>query len=411
MQHVLQLKSYGAWIKGWPTLKRPAKIRFSLHFPILKAQAGARQRARPWPIRSGFSGVVLGLCLAACGANDARTSVPAQVEQPQAQAGYSDTSEQTQNKGGAQLTAEKTQGPDGTPSTKKTITSEGAFTDLHIPHDARSAAQRFAQLEAARAAPCADLICYRFNAAALALSAVVRSYAPLVMSFGEAHASREFSGKSTVARFTSELLPVVAPQSSYLFVELLAPPKEGCELEKAAAQIESDKITETQSQNNQGEYVALGLAAQKQRVIPDILRATCPNLKHIASPEGGVLAYMELIAQLFERDVSALVGRTKPGRPTLLTYGGALHNDAAPRTERESWSFGPALLDKTHGRYLEVDLIVPELISDSETWRTFAWFDAYQDYQIAHSKERGLAALVIPWGEHSVALIFPQAPD
>lgn len=327
------------------------------------------------------------------------------------QAGYSKPSGKTQNDGDAHLSGEKTQDVDGAPSTKTASTSDGAFTDRHISHDARSAAQRFAQLETGRAVPCANLVCYTFDTAALALSAVVRSYAPLVMSFGEAHASREFSGKSTVARFTSELLPVIAPQSSYLLVELLAPPKEGCEQEKAAAQIESDKITETQSQNNQSEYVALGLAAQKQRVIPDILRASCLNLKHIASAEGGVLAYMELIAQLFERDVSSLMGRTKPGRPTLLTYGGALHNDAAPRAERESWSFGPALLDKTQGRYLEVDLIVPELISDSETWRTFAWFDAYQDYQSAHSKEKELAALVIPWGEHSVAFIFPQTPD
>lgn len=357
---------------------------------------------------NALSCVLLGISLVGCGAGD---SVPKSRAQQASQSGYSKSAETTQNNGGASLSAKKTTDPAGAPPTKNETQSKVPAADE--PSVSEFVAQRFAQAEASRASPCAGLTCYAFDTPISALTAVMKAYAPRVISFGEAHTPAEFAGESTVVRFTSQLLPVVAPQSSYLLVELLAPPKEGCQKETAQAQITSDVITESQSKNNQTEYLALGLAARTQQVIPDILRASCEEIRRLRSNEGGILAYMELIAQLFARDVSDLLGRTQPGRPLLLTYGGALHNDAVPRAGRESWSFGPALLDKTQGHYLEVDLIIPELITESETWRAFAWYDAYQAHERSTSGKNAASlsasTLVIPWGKHSLALIFPRS--
>jgi len=238
-----------------------------------------------------------------------------------------------------------------------------------------------------------------------ALRDLVQAYEPTVIAFGEAHAPATYAGKSTVARFTDALLPVVASRSHFLLVELLAPPQAGCEPARARAAQESATITSGQRVENQNEYQKLGHRARKLGVLPDILRATCDDLRAIAAPEGGVLAYMETIARLAIHELTVRLEQPHPERPLVLSYGGALHNDATPRAERESWSFGPALLEATRGRYLEVDLIVPALITDSETWRAFPWYDAYR---AAHHKPG--ETLVIPWGEHSAALIFSPEP-
>jgi hypothetical protein len=226
---------------------------------------------------------------------------------------------------------------------------------------------------------------------------------PRVIGFGEAHAPANFQGASTVKRFSEQILPTFSEGASYLLIEILAPPASGCDEEKKEAQKESDNITQGQSKNNQNEYLTLGTQARHQGVVPDILRASCDDMKQIASPEGGVLAYMETIGRLFGRDIDARLSQTKKGRPFVIAYGGALHNDAAPRAGRESWSYGPNVLEVSQGAYLEIDLVVPELISDSDSWRSFPWYTAYQ--ALPHKEK----TLLMKWGENSYTLFFAPA--
>lgn len=203
-----------------------------------------------------------------------------------------------------------------------------------------------------------------------------------------------------MARFTEQLLPALAPQSSTLLVELLAPPAEGCQEAKEKAQTESDVITQGQSQANQNEYLALGIRSRELGVVPDILRANCEQMRSIASPEGGVLAYMETIASLLSQSIRLRLERAPAERPLVVAYGGALHNDATPRPGRESWSYAADILAATEGAYLEVDLMVPALVGESESWQAFAWYEAYR----ALDHEEG--ALLMQWGEHSFSLFF-----
>jgi hypothetical protein len=221
-----------------------------------------------------------------------------------------------------------------------------------------------------------------------------------LIAFGEAHAPADYTGRSTVVRFQEDLLPTIARGSSYLLVELLQPPANGCDQQKEAAKKESQAVTEGQSQNNQNDYLALGTKAHELGVKPDILRATCEDLKKIAAPEGGVVAMMESIARLSEKALTDDLASTKPGRPLVLAYGGALHNDVVPRQGREMWSYGPHLLKVSDGSYLEIDLIIPELIKDTDSWKSFQWYAAYR------SIDHRVGALLMKWGRHSYSLFF-----
>lgn len=246
--------------------------------------------------------------------------------------------------------------------------------------------------------PCANLSCTPFSTPDRALAAALLD-GVRVIGFGEAHAPSDYVGRSTVRRFAEELLPGLAPRSKHLLVELLVPPN-GCEQQRQAVQAESDSITEGQAEQNQSEYVELGHAAQRHGVVPDVLRPTCADMAAIADAEIRVLAIMETIASLSLTVTERWL--TEPGeeRPLLLLYGGALHNDVSPRPNLENWSYGPRLIELSADRYVEVDLVVPELVRDSESWQKFAWYDAVRSLPAGHG------TTLVRAGERSFALVF-----
>src|SRR5690606_4331372 len=252
---------------------------------------------------------------------------------------------------------------------------------------------------------CGEHTCFRFDAAKDSLVPLILSHAARLIALGEAHAPADYTGRSTVVRFQEDLLPTIARGTSHLLVELLQPPASGCEPQKEAAKKESHAVTEGQSQNNQNEYLALGTRAHELGVKPDILRATCKDLERIASPDGGVVAMMESIARLSEKALTDDLASTRPGRPLVLAYGGALHNDVTPREGRQMWSYGPHLLQVSGGSYLEIDLIIPELIKETDSWKSFGWYTAYQS--LGHRE----GVILMKWGPHSYSLFFAPQPE
>lgn len=251
---------------------------------------------------------------------------------------------------------------------------------------------------------CFGLTCYRFKQAREALVPLILHHKAQLIAFGERHAPADYGGTTTVHRFQEEILPTIGGGASHLLVELMLPPRDGCQPEKEAANTEAKEITRGQSKNNQSEYLALGKKARSLGVVADILYPTCDDLKEIASPQGGVLAMMEIIAKLTTASLKEQLASRKKGRPLVLAYNGALHNDAVARQGRELWTFGPAMVKHTGGNYLEVDLLVPELIEDSDTWKSLPWYAAYQE--LDHQKD----TILMKWGERSYALFFPPQP-
>ena len=89
----------------------------------------------------------------------------------------------------------------------------------------------------------------------------------------------------------------------------------------------------------------------------------------------------------------------------LVAYGGAMHNDLAPRPGHEAWSFGPAMAKSTGDRYVELDLIVPEAIKDTDVWRALPW---YAHFDASAHRDHTLLITVAP---SSYVLVFPRGAD
>lgn len=253
----------------------------------------------------------------------------------------------------------------------------------------------------ARQGRCAALDCTFFHRAESALAALVAERSPSILAFGEAHAQEGTTGKSTALRFGDELLPALAPQSHFLLVELIAAPS-GCGDAKEKVQSESDKVTEGQSKENQNDYIALGHRSKALGVPVDILRPSCGEFETIAADPEPVFRMMTLIAELSAKVILDERAKAPPHQPLILTYGGALHNDLEPRPGFEPMSFGPALVDKTGGRYVEIDLVLAEGLGES-AWARLPWFEALR---AAESQRQPHETALIQRGPASYALLL-----
>ena len=192
---------------------------------------------------------------------------------------------------------------------------------------------------------CAALGCRLFDSPAQAFRAILDEK-PIIVAIGEAHAQKGAEGvPSSAKRFTTELLPTLEGRASDLLVELMAPPS-GCKAKAEAVRKKQKVVTERQADTNQNEYVTMGNEARKRGVVPDLLRPTCADMDAIntAGPDA-IAASLTTIARLTKVKVKALVDRnTRAGAEKIVvTYGGAMHNDATPPRERAEWSFGPDL--------------------------------------------------------------------
>lgn len=250
---------------------------------------------------------------------------------------------------------------------------------------------------------CGALDCRSFDSPLAAFDAVLAEK-PIVLGVGEAHALAGTEGiPSTTRRFTEAFLPKLAGNTSDLIVELMLP-SAGCEQKKQEVAKRQEVVTKPQAESNQSEYVTLGHSARKHGIAPDILRPSCDDLTRIteAGP-GDINVMLETIARLTKSKVEQLISLNEKDhkQAMVVTYGGALHNDVSPREGRETWSYGPALSERTHGRYVELDLIVPEFIKDTDSWRALSWYTHYDRDKL------GDKTVLFKVAAHSYVLVFP----
>ena len=226
------------------------------------------------------------------------------------------------------------------------------------------------------ASDCVELGCRLFDTPADAFRAVLESK-PLVIAVGEAHAQKGTEGiPSSAKRFTGELLPLLEGRASDLLVELMAPPA-GCKKVTEEVKTRQKVVTEKQTESAQSEYVIMGNEAKKRGMVPDLLRPSCADLDAIDKAGAEAIgASLATIARLTKIKVGELLDRNaRAGAERIVaTYGGAMHNDLTPPPERAAWSFGPDLAARAAGRYVEIDLFVPEFIQDTESWKKLPWY-------------------------------------
>jgi len=228
---------------------------------------------------------------------------------------------------------------------------------------------------------CGELSCRDFPSAARALTVILEETKPALVGFGESHALKGTEGvKSTTARFTDELIPLFKDRASALVLELWAPdPK--CSKEKVKAVEQKQKVvTEKQAAGNQNEFVKLGEKSRAEGIVPFLLKPTCEDFDKIrGAGDDAVMVMLDVVTRNMRDKTTALFAETEKKAPgkMVLAYGGALHNDIAPREGREAWSYAAGLDRLAPGRYIEVDLVVPEFIKDTDTWKSLPWYAAY----------------------------------
>jgi hypothetical protein len=229
-----------------------------------------------------------------------------------------------------------------------------------------------------------------------------------VLAIGEAHAPRDATAPSSARRFADELLPALADRASDLLVELMMPPT-GCADAAAEVRKKQAPVTSRQAETNQNEYLTMGKRARALGIVPDMLRPSCADMDGVSrAGDEAISASLEMIARLTLNQAKHLVDRDARSDADIgkmvVVYGGMLHNDLSPPAESTSYSYAPELDAHVEGRFVAIDLVVPEFIGDDSTWTSLPW-RAYYDRQ-----RLGAKSTLFRTGDRSFVLVFPLSP-
>lgn len=278
-----------------------------------------------------------------------------------------------------------------------------------------------------------------------------------VVAFGEYHQTTATAKKgapvSSLRRFSGELFGVLSPRASDIVLETWVTDG-NCGKQETTAVAKVEKTTE-RPQNTENELVTLVKQAKASGVQPHILRLGCDDYKSILADDGQVdfEKLLGLLTRLLHKKISAIAtarsrpaavptasaaspaapskdggsdaaptatgpatvpaGSAAPATPQaapagpaanklILVYGGGLHNDLQPRAELAPYTFGPKVLDEQNGRYLEVDLYVPEYIERDPSMLKEPWFALYK------KRVRPGQTTVIRRQQGSYIIVFPR---
>lgn len=272
------------------------------------------------------------------------------------------------------------------------------------------------QLPAARASapepepedpPCTAPGCRLFDSPQQAFAEVLRSN-PKILGVGEWHSLKKHKGlASPVARFTEQLLPMLEGKASDLVIELwLGTGK--CVQQEQQVEREQAPVKEVQSEATPNEFVLLGKRARQLRIFPHGLEPSCEDFERVLSAGDGSIQQMLLLTSRMFRDQATSwfnINMNQGVDGMVVTYSGAMHNDLHPdHSCGEPCSFGRSLSINTGGRYVEVDLVVPEYIHDGPVWSQRVWYRHF-DRSRPHRK----TTLFNPW-PGSYVLVFPSTP-
>ncbi len=208
--------------------------------------------------------------------------------------------------------------------------------------------------------------------------ALVLEDAPRVIGFGEFHQKKGGpAGTSSVARFTAELLPVLAALkgSRDIVLETWIPDGRCGEQEKQVVK-QVGEVTKRPEQT-EDELWALIKAAKQGGVTPHILKVGCEDYDLLINRQGvDYQKLLELIKKHLANKGLAVMKARAEG--LLALYGGALHNDLSPHPDLASFSYGPSLDQAAGGAYVELDLLVPEYIRGSDLVTGEPWYPLFE---------------------------------
>ncbi|MBX3157209.1 MAG: hypothetical protein KF773_14635 [Deltaproteobacteria bacterium] len=225
-----------------------------------------------------------------------------------------------------------------------------------------------------------------------------------VIGFGELHARADVPGvRSSLSAFT-DALPAFGERISDLVVETWRVDGTcGSGAVAATQRLETSVRRPAATKSEIGKLVDATRAAKIQ---PHAMTVSCADYDKIAPAKGDVdpIAMLTLTTKELTRIArSAVAVRDKqPGhRPWIALYGGALHNDRFPPKGVEEWSYADAVDKAAGGKYVEVDIVAPELAEADKLSRGEPWFPL-----CASAKQ----VLVWQRGERSFVVVLPRTP-
>ncbi len=259
---------------------------------------------------------------------------------------------------------------------QKRAAQEGAAATPSASAASSSGPAGSASAEAKGDPVCGALPCELFDSPEAAFARVLEDK-PAVLAVGETHAPADAPKvASTTRRFTELFLPKLEGRASDLVLELWVAnarcntAQQKREIKQVASQ--QRDVTQGQSQSNQGEFLALYNTARQKKLRAHLLVPDCGEYARILDAgTGDIDAMLSMIARLTGAKIEELLGAE---HAMIVAYGGAMHNDLSPRKGREAWSFGPRVSDKVGGQYVELDLIVPEFVGETDAWKSQAWY-------------------------------------
>lgn len=236
---------------------------------------------------------------------------------------------------------------------------------------------------------------------ATAISATVPADARVV-GFGELHARIDRAQvPSALSRFTAAL-PAFGEKVSDLVVETwIVDPKCGQKAIETTAKVEKEVKRPAATKS---EVALLADAAKAAKIQPHAMTLACKDYEKLAPKNGEAdpLAMLTLTTRELQRiAASAVKHRDKDPahRPWIALYGGALHNDRFPGAGVAEWSYAETVDLATDGKYVEIDLIVPEFAEADNVSAAQPWFP------LVASANR---VLVWKRGERSFVVILPR---
>ena len=244
-----------------------------------------------------------------------------------------------------------------------------------------------------------------FATATEALERVLSTPAKVV-AFGEYHQTTATTTiRSSLARFTTELLPAVAKRATDLVVETwVADGHCGKEETKVVNEVETTTERPPETEN---EILTLLKRAGAAGISPHILTLSCKDYRWVTDKHGETdfAKMLTLARDRLQSEVLRWLQAPPPAPsarvPMVAVYGGALHNDLYPASADRPYAFGRALFAKVSGQYLEVDLFVPEYIMDDKRMAAPPWFD------LVKTGVQECDTLLVRRSERSYIIVFP----
>ena len=247
---------------------------------------------------------------------------------------------------------------------------------------------------------------------------------PLVLGIGEYHEKKDGPCvASSLRHFIDSLFPLVRRSLSDLVLETWITSGKCGDSEQTV--VEDVEKTTKRPQATENEIMFLMRRAKQSQVKTHILEMSCEDYRTLTSKQD--VDYAKFLTmtrrQLEAKALAVLAVRRDPvkravddsmiamaqgsrragKRDLIIIYGGALHNDIQPDREHQPYAYGPVLARKTQGRYVELDLFVPEYIERDQTLLARQpWFKSFR------KQKRTRKSLLVRRSKNSYVLVLPH---